>query len=303
MLMKKKNIYSVIFIVSLFVFGNIQAQDNKSILWKISGNGLKQSSYLFGTHHLVPASFAESVKGLQTALANSEQMAGELDMSNMQELQMRIMQAGLMPSDKTYQKLLSADDYALLDKTIKELMGTGIDNFQKMNPAMLSTVLTVFITKKYYPEFGDGGSLDENFQKQMRMKQKPVLGLETVDDQIKTLFQSSTTERQAEVLMCMVKYQDKTKSQLQQLTEAYQSYDLDKLFKITTDKHPDASCNSTKEEMDNLLKIRNNNWMKKIPSIIADRPTFIAVGALHLVGEDGLITSLRKLGYTVTPVK
>ena len=133
----------------------------------------------------------------------------------------------------------------------------------------------------------------------MRLKQKPVLDLETVNDQIKALFQSSTTERQAELLMCVVKHQDVTKSQLQELNEAYHGYDLDKLLNITTYKHEDAVCTSTKEEMEYLIKTRNNNWMKKIPSMIA----FIAVGALHLVGEDGLITSLRKLGYTVTPVK
>lgn len=135
--MKKKNIFSVILIVSLFLFDNLQAQDNKSLLWKISGNGFKQSSYLFDTHHLVPESFADSVKGLQAALDSSEQMAGELDMSNMQELQMKTMQGGLTPAGKTYQQLLSAEDYALLEKSIKELMGMGIDNFQKMSPAML----------------------------------------------------------------------------------------------------------------------------------------------------------------------
>ncbi len=55
------------------------------------------------------------------------------------------------------------------------------------------------------------------------------------------------------------------------------------------------------EEM--LIDERNNMWMKRIPNLIKDNSSFIAVGAGHLVGEEGLINQLRKLNYTVCPIK
>jgi uncharacterized protein len=56
-------------------------------------------------------------------------------------------------------------------------------------------------------------------------------------------------------------------------------------------------------EEDYLLKNRNLQWMKTIPSLLKKESQFIAIGALHLAVEFGLITQLRNAGYTVTPVK
>ena len=52
-----------------------------------------------------------------------------------------------------------------------------------------------------------------------------------------------------------------------------------------------------------LVKERNNSWMLKIPALINRDPTLIAVGAMHLTGDVGLINQLRKMGYTVKPVE
>ncbi len=52
-----------------------------------------------------------------------------------------------------------------------------------------------------------------------------------------------------------------------------------------------------------IINERNNNWMKKIPDLITEKSSFIAVGAAHLAGENGLINQLRELGYIVVPVQ
>lgn len=48
---------------------------------------------------------------------------------------------------------------------------------------------------------------------------------------------------------------------------------------------------------------RNNRWMKKIPILIKNKPSFIAVGVAHLIGKTGLINQLRNLGYSVEPIQ
>jgi uncharacterized protein YbaP (TraB family) len=57
------------------------------------------------------------------------------------------------------------------------------------------------------------------------------------------------------------------------------------------------------EEIKLLLDDRNKNWIMQLPGIMKEQPAFIAVGALHLAGENGLVALLRKQGYIVTPVK
>jgi len=51
-----------------------------------------------------------------------------------------------------------------------------------------------------------------------------------------------------------------------------------------------------------LLDDRNKNWLAQLPSLMKEQQTFIAVGALHLSGENGLIHLLRDAGYTLTPL-
>ena len=56
------------------------------------------------------------------------------------------------------------------------------------------------------------------------------------------------------------------------------------------------------EMMQSMLTDRNKDWMKHIPTYIKNKSTFIAVGAAHLPGEEGLIQLLRDAGYTVEPM-
>jgi uncharacterized protein YbaP (TraB family) len=59
----------------------------------------------------------------------------------------------------------------------------------------------------------------------------------------------------------------------------------------------------TQEETDKMIKDRDLNWVNKMPGIIKQQPTFIAVGAAHLLWDCGLINQLRLKGFTVKAVK
>ena len=80
----------------------------------------------------------------------------------------------------------------------------------------------------------------------------------------------------------------------------YQSYinqnlkELEKMFASSKD--------FTAEEMDVLLKNRNDKWIVRIPEMMQGQSLFIAVGAGHLIGKDGLIKGLKAQGYTVNPI-
>ena len=65
----------------------------------------------------------------------------------------------------------------------------------------------------------------------------------------------------------------------------------------------DNSTSADSLFLEDFLFARNRDWIPKIEEIIRQQPSFIAVGALHLAGDEGLITMLRKQGYTIEPVK
>ena len=84
---------------------------------------------------------------------------------------------------------------------------------------------------------------------------------------------------------------------------AYHAQDLTAMAKLYEEEDPNNPCPSTQEEKDELNKARNEKWMDVLPVMMSEKPSFIAVGCLHLVGEDGLINRLRNAGYKVEAVK
>lgn len=277
-------------------------EKGNSLLWKISGNGLQKSSYLFGTHHLAPISFLDSIPGIDTAFEETEQTVGELDMSNMAEMQMKIMGEGIMPPEITYETLLSPEDAMLLDSMLHAVVGIGLDQFGQLKPAMLSNLISISLYQQYYPSVASGKNLDQYFQEEALKRSRPVKGLETAEDQIDVLLNLQSLERQAEMLICMVKHPELLKEQMDELQVAYHAQDIQALRKLYEEETPDDPCPSTEEEKNVLNGDRNRKWLDKLPSIMEERSSFIAVGCLHLPGDDGLIEGLRKLGYRVEAV-
>lgn len=287
--------------LSLASFAQTPKQET-GLLWEISGNNLQQSSYLLGTHHLAPLSFLDDIDGIDEAFLATQQMIGEVDMSNMNEMQMKLMMAAIMPDEYSYNTLMNEEDRNLLDETLKEYIGAGLNQFKQMKPAMLNTLLSVMIYQKLYPNNEAGVSMDEHFQKEARTRNRATLGLEGVEDQIKVLFDSQSIERQAESLLCNIKNIAYGKKEMDKLMTAYYAQDLTAMAKLYEEDDPNNPCPTKQEEKDELNKMRNEKWMKLLPDMMAQKSSFIAVGCLHLVGKDGLINLLRKEGYTVKSV-
>jgi uncharacterized protein YbaP (TraB family) len=90
---------------------------------------------------------------------------------------------------------------------------------------------------------------------------------------------------------------DKSKQKMEELKTYYIAQDIDKLtelFKIQDEE--------SKEFMTELLKNRNNRWLEQLPTMMQKQSLFIAVGAGHLVGDEGLIKGLQAKGYSLKPV-
>lgn len=299
----KKIYFSLAALVLLFSCMGAPKGDTGSLLWKVSGNGLTQPSYLFGTHHLIPITFLDSVSGIHDAFENTEQAVGELDMGNMSQMQMKIMGESTMPAGITFDSFLSATDVTLLDSILTRLMGVGLGQLGTLKPALLSNLISVTLYQQYYPSLSSGKSLDQYFQEEALKRNRPVIGLESTEDQIHVLLNSQTLDRQAELLICMVKHPELLKEQMDKLQVAYHAQDIKALLELYEEEMPDDPCPSTEEEKNLLNRDRNRKWLEKLPAMMADKPSFIAVGCLHLPGKDGLIEGLRKLGYRVEAVK
>lgn len=280
------------------------------LLFKISGNGLAAPSYVIGTHHLAPRAFIDSIAGLQEALTATQQVYGELDLQEMMkpENAPRLQAAMLFTDGRTLESVLSAERYQRLAAYLQTTFGIDLNNptvkaqLNSLKPGALNIQLTTMLYQKNHPGFNPQQVFDGYFQETARSNGKPVGSLETLDFQIKTLFEGATLERQIEQLMCTVDDADFAEESLSRLTAAFFAQDLELLRKIMEEKR-DNGCDMTPEEENALIFRRNATWAQQMPAIMQARPTFFAVGAAHLPGDKGVLALLKTAGYTVEPVR
>jgi len=289
--MKKSIVVLSLFLVCIF---SSQAQ----LLWKVSGNGLKQPSYLFGTHHLIPISFLDSVPELFKAFNNCETMVGEMVLSNIDATAM-IQRAAIMPNHIKMTDLLSDEEYKLVDNELKSVLKIGLKEVSIMNPTLILSLYEIEVLKKHMGVTDDIQS-DSYFQLVATEKDKQVVGLETAEQQISFLFGNGSLERQADILVETIQQKESALKEMSHLNELYKIGKIEELVSLA--KHRGKISDMTDEEYSKLVDNRNADWMTKLPKLMQQSSSFIAVGAMHLGGENGMIKKLQKAGYRVTPM-
>lgn len=286
----------------LFICVAISA--NAQLLWKVTGNGVDAPSYIMGTHHLAPFSIMDSIAGLRQAMRETQQVYGELKMSELESpATMQLMQKSMMiDSDTTLTTLFSPEDYATVNKFCKENMMMDLSMAPKLKPAYLLNNVVVMAYVKHVGKFNPQEQLDTFFQSQASKNGKKVDGLETPEFQFNLLFNGASLQRQAQLLMCTLHNIDSEVENIKKLTDAYMRQDLHTMLEIS-EQRKGNQCDPLPGEEDAMIFNRNKAWAEKLPAILKAAPTFVAVGALHLPGEKGLLNLLKKQGYTVEPVK
>ncbi|MDD3036809.1 TraB/GumN family protein [Bacteroides sp.] len=277
---------------------------NAQLLWKISGKNLEKPSYIIGTHHLAPLSIKDSIAGLQKALNETQQVYGELKISDTQTpAAMQKMQKMMMTeSDSTLMTLLSPADFETANKYSKEYLMMDLQQVPKLKPAAIQNNIIVVAYIKHIRNFHPQEQLDTYFQTQAIQKGKKVEGLETVEFQFNLLFNGTSLKRQAQLLMCVLNNMDDEIDVLRKVTDAYLKQDLTTMLSLSEERKGNQ-CDPLPDEDEAMVTNRNQAWVEKLANIMKAAPTFVAVGALHLPGEKGVLNLLKKQGYTVEPVK
>lgn len=286
--MKKKLLFCLL--LALPALGNAQ------LLWEISGNHLKQKSYLFGSHHLVPISFLDSIKGIYPAFNSCENVVGEIILDDPAVIK-KLQQAAVITTGKTAKDWLTDEQYAVADSILKSTIGMGLQELRFFKPAMIENIYVLALYDRYFQRDEDF-QIDSYFQKIGKKEGKRLFSLETVEEQIQLLLESKSLEEQAQSLYETLTSSAELLTQIEALNDKYLAQDLDGLLELNNN-----DTTQTEEERFALIDKRNIRWAEILPKQLALGNNFIIVGAMHLPGENGLIHLLQKQGYKVKPVK
>ena len=284
---------------------NTQAQ----ILYRISGKGLESPSYIVGTYHLAPSSFADSIPGMKSAIEGTQQVCGELDLMDAfkPENTARMMKARMLPEGVTLSSLLTAEQLERLNALLLDVMGSNLKDeafaaqVENITPVALSTTLSLTAYMKEMPSFNPMDLIDNYFQTLALQNGKSVKGFETVDFQMGVLY-DVPLEKQVDDLMCLVDNFEEAQKMANRITTAYFTQNLQQIDEVL-EEESEMNCGTTEEDEETLIYNRNRNWGDMMPEMMAEQPTLFVVGAAHLCGEKGVLKLLEGAGYTVEGVK
>lgn len=285
--------YPILF--SLLFSSLLLSQDimDKALLWKISGNGLTEESYLFGTMHLTCEGEVIISPNLQNAFDSTAELLMELDMDD-PNMMMKMMSAAMSKDGKTVTEKLGADLAGKVDKFLQEKSGMSLFMFDNVNLQTISMQVGM-LALECPLDLG----YDVVLSTDAIAEGKPIYGLETVEEQIKLLL-SQSDEDAIKAIDFLVNNFGIAKKEMVKLTTLYKEEDIQGLYDFTRKTFEDP--NFPQGNVEEFLDVRNENWIPKIEVQLKKTSTLIAVGAAHLAGERGVINLLKKQGYDLTPV-
>lgn len=300
--------------------------NNPGWLWEISGNGLAQKSYLFGTCHGEGHNFTKeevfSFPGFQEAFDKSKMVLFEMDL-NPEHVDTAALSRQtkwiadlfrnpdpkyMMPEGVYYKPLY--DSIAHFNVVNKYLTNKMKDpEYWKKTPGYWFTRIgvTIFIATRR------AQIVDGLLYQEVVKQGKENGGLEELED-VGGALQSLLTDTKGIDTLSMKEQADTLYRSIRKMTngtmrrmmqgfyEAYMSNDTCQMAKHLAEFPELSGAEATSHDKE-LLHDRNAAWMATIKKNLPEKTCMIAVGCRHLMGASSLIAMLRREGYTVEPVK
>lgn len=287
---KNQIILSAFLVTSFFsCSADIEVENGNSMLWKIEGNDC-QSSYIFGTMHMIEEEYFNMSESLIEKIKQSETI---------------IMEVGGMPDPLATMELMMLDtgtvhsyftkeQMAILLEFMDKKLDTDPETFHAVYGKMKPFFILQAISAAFFSE--DAVSYDLNIMGLAKQNNIPLVGLETIEEQL-GFFDAIPPTEMADLIMQSVENFEEEKKETQKLMKIYAEQNVAKMIPMMKKQSPEFM-----KYEDIFLTNRNKNWIPKLKEEFANKHCFVAVGAAHLFGDNGILKLLENEGYTVTAI-
>jgi uncharacterized protein len=269
-------------------------EPQRALLWKVSD--ADNSVYLLGSFHALRAEDYPLPAPVGSAFADAEALAFEVTPAEMEspELAQQMMQAALLPAGQTLSGVLPASTWTRLQAYCR---GQGIEAnaFERFAPWFVSLSLSMgeLTRRGFDPKLG----LDRHLMAQAADAGKPTSGLESAASQIEVL-SGMALPLQRQFLEEFLDDATDARAGIDALHASWRRGDARAIEATMVDelavKYADLYRRINVE--------RNRAWLPQLRAMLERKgrdDTLVVVGALHLLGKDGLVQQLQASGYRV----
>jgi len=259
--------------------------------WSVKG--AHNTVYLLGSVHVLKPAESDLPPDSTRAYASAKALVMELDLNNLNLESMLGAGASeeMLPEGQTLAGALGAEAY---DRFVAHLQPFGVEPefFSQFQPWFAAITLEQLQLAKLGFESGSG--VDEQFAQRAQTDHKPIIALETLDQQL-GIFAHLSLAEQRRFLLYTLEDADESASSTDAVIDAWRSGDTQALEHLLSDSYAQYP-----ELFRMLTTDRNRAWLPTISGLLHENQDYLViVGALHLVGKDGLIRLLEDQGYAV----
>lgn len=266
----------------------------RPLLWKVSD--ADNAVYLLGSFHLLKPGDYPLAPSTDAAFEDAELVVFELSPADLSspDLAQAMAGAALRGDGRTLQQALPA---ATWKKLKVHLESRRLDPVAMQQYDAWFVSLLIAITEMQIAGLATDHGLDRHFAERTVAAGKPARGLETIDAQI-ALFEGMTQEQQVQSLQSTLDEVADMRAAIDEMHRLWRAGDEAGLF-AATGAQMKADFPALYARMN---RDRNRAWLPELRALLDDSTgddALVVVGAMHLLGEDGVVEGLRAAGYTV----
>lgn len=260
-----------------------------SPVWAIRGD--HNTVYLAGSVHLLKANDAALPAAFDRAYAGSRTLVMELDLGKVDPMAAAgwMMEHGALPEGSNLRKAIGEERYRRV-ATEAGRLGLPMEMADQLAP----WVLGLQLMELQYAQLGfdSQAGVEQQLEHRAQTDGKPTAGLETLSEQL-GLFEALSPEEQAKFLDLIVTEMRDVGSDTQAVVTAWRAGDAAKLASLLGDEYKSFPALYRA-----LVTDRNRRWVPQIEKLLKEKDNyFVVVGALHLVGDGGLLDLMRRDGF------
>lgn len=274
--------------------------NGRGILWKIEKQGQK-TSWLFGTMHVTDPRVTTLTAKVQRALEESDTVVIEttdvLDQRTMMG-QLGSEPALMMFTDgSSLTDHMSSEDATVLNSGLQK-RGIPLAAVAKMKPWMLLSMIALPACEMARQSTGTP-VLDAKLALEAKALGKRLLGLETAAEQLRAM-SSMPLELHIRSLVETVREGDRVGDILETMITLYEQEEVGSFWPLLHSTLGEAAADDYSAFEQTMIVKRNQIMVERSEPILAKGGAFIAVGALHLPGTQGVVEKLRAAGYKIS---
>jgi uncharacterized protein len=264
------------------------------LLWQIDGAG-PAPSYLFGTMHSADEEVTELASPVMDAFARAQSLSLEVIMTP--EAQMSLAFAMTLSDGRTLDQVVGPDLFQRA-VTAGQPYGFGQAQLRLFKPWAIMTLLSLPPSEVKRQAAGQK-ALDHRLQEEAARRGLALHGLEQIDEQI-SLFNDMAEADQIAMLDATIAQSGQVESMFEEMRSAYLDQHPARIFELMQAQQTGFDPALLETFTARLLNSRNDRMVERMQPRLAEGGAFIAVGALHLPGDSGILKQLEGRGYRLT---